>query len=84
MTISLMEPVANDRIQPWIPAGFVTVGYEVSVKHKSPALSGTKVTAKRKQLEADGRKLLIEVCAMQEDKVIGEGFPQGTIVKGTG
>ena len=84
MTISLMEPVANDLIQPWIPAGFVTVGYEVSVKHKSPALSGTKVTAKRKQLEADGRKLLSEMCVIQEDRVIGQSLHRRIILKGTG
>jgi predicted thioesterase len=42
----------------------VTVGDEVSVKHKAPALGGTKVTAKSKRLEADGRKRLFEVCVM--------------------
>jgi predicted thioesterase len=67
MMISLMESVANNLIQPLLPAGFVTVGYEVSVKHKSPALSGTKGTAKSERLEADGRKLLFEMCVMQED-----------------
>jgi len=84
MMFNLMESVASDLIQPLLPAGFVTVGYEVSVKHKAPTLSGTKVTARSKLLEADGRKLLFEVCVMQEDKVIGEGFHRRTIIKVAG
>jgi predicted thioesterase len=43
-----------------------------------------KVTAKSKRLEADGRKLLFEVCVMQEDRVIGKGLRRRTILKGTG
>lgn len=82
--ISLMESVGNDLIQPLLPAGFVTVGYEVSVKHNAPALSGTKVTAKSKLLEADGRKVLFEVCVMQGDKVVGEGLRRMTIIKVVG
>jgi predicted thioesterase len=48
------------------------------------SLSGTKLTAKSKGLEADRCKLLFEVCVMQEDKVIGEGLHRRTILKGTG
>ena len=66
-----MEPVVNDLIQPLLPAGLATIGDEVSVKHKAPALRRTKVTAKNKRFEVDGRKLLFEVCVMQGDKVIG-------------
>lgn len=84
MMISLMESVANDLIRSLLPAGFVTVGYEVSVKHKAPAFSGTRVTAKSKLLEADRTKLLFEVCVMQEDKVIGEGLHRRTIIKVAG
>jgi hypothetical protein len=38
------------------------------------SLSGTKLTAKSKGLKADRCILLVEVCVMQEDKVIGEGL----------
>jgi predicted thioesterase len=48
------------------------------------SLSGTKVTAKGKQFEADRRKRLFEVCVMQEAKVIKKGLHRRTILKGTG
>jgi predicted thioesterase len=82
--ISLMESVANDLIRSLLPAGCVTLGHEVSVKHKATAFSGTKVTAKSKLLEADRTKLLFEVCVMQEDKVIEEGLHRRTIIKVAG
>jgi fluoroacetyl-CoA thioesterase len=84
MMIRLMESIANDLIQSLLPAGFVTVGDEVRVEQKAPALSRTKVRAKSKLLEADGRKLLSDVCVMQDDKVIGEGLHLRTIVKVAG
>jgi predicted thioesterase len=59
MMIRLMESIANDLIQPWLSAGLARVGCEVSVKHKAPALGGTKLTAKSKRLEADGGQALV-------------------------
>ena len=82
--ISLMESGANDLIQPLLPAGFVTVGCEVSVKHEAPALSETKVMPKTQLLEADGRKLLFKGCVMHGDNVIGEGLHWRIIIKVTG
>ena len=79
-----MEPVANDLIQPLLRAGLVTIGDEVSVKHKAPALSRTKERTKSKLFEADGRKLLFEVCVIQGDKVIGEGLHRRPLIKVAG
>jgi len=49
-----------------------------------PPLSGIKVMAKSKRLEADGSKLSFEVRVTQEGNVIGKGLHRGTILKGTG
>ena len=84
MMISLMEVVANDLVQPLLPPGFVTVGYEVHVKHKAPARLGAHVTVAAKLVEADGRKLLFEVRLLQAEKVIGEGLHRRTIIKAAG
>jgi predicted thioesterase len=35
-------------------------------------------------LKADGRKLLFEMCVMQEDKVVEEGLHRKTIIQGAG
>lgn len=81
MMISMMESVAYDLTQDFLPLGFTTVGYEVNVKHKAPAVLGTNVTVWTRLLEADGRKLLFEVRVTQGDKVIGEGLHRRTVIQ---
>jgi len=77
MVISLTGPAVVDLIQPLLPAGLITVGYEVSVKHKGSVLSGAKVTAKSKLLEAAGCKLLFEVCSCKAKRCPEKGFTGG-------
>ncbi len=80
MMIGLMEIVCMDMVQPLLPPGYTTVGYEVHVKHKAPALLGTQVKVWGKLLEADGRKLFFEVRATEGERIIGEGFHRRTII----
>jgi predicted thioesterase len=80
MMISLMEGVCKDLVQGLLPPGFITVGYEVHVKHKAAAAIGSQVTVWCKVLEADGRRLLFEVRVMEGDRVIGEGQHRRTII----
>lgn len=81
MMISMMENLAYSLTQGSLPPGFTTVGYEVNVKHKAPAILGANVTVWARLLEADGRKLLFEVRVSQGDKVIGEGLHRRTIIQ---
>ena len=81
MMISMMENVAKDLTQDLLPAGFTTVGYEVNVKHKAPAVLGSEVRVWTRLVEADGRKLLFEVRVSQGDKIIGEGLHRRTIIQ---
>ena len=78
--IDLMEGVCRDAVQSLLPAGFITVGYEVHVKHKAAAPIGTLVKTWCEVLEADGRKILFEVRVTAGDKIIGEGQHRRTIV----
>jgi predicted thioesterase len=80
MMVDLMEGVSKGLIDALLPSGFITVGYEVRVKHKAAAALGTRVKAWCKVLEVDGRKLLFEVRVTAEDKVIGEGQHRRTII----
>jgi len=78
--IDLMEGVCKDLAQSLLPPEFITVGYEVHIRHKAAAPIGTQVKTWCKVLEADGRKLLFEVRVTAGDKVIGEGQHRRTII----
>jgi fluoroacetyl-CoA thioesterase len=80
MMIDLMEGVCKNLIETLLPPGFITVGYEVHVKHKAAAPIGTQVMAWCKVLEVDGRRLLFDVRVTAGDKVIGEGQHRRTII----
>ncbi len=78
--IDLMEGVCKNLVQALLPSEYITVGYEVHVKHKAAAPIGTQIKTWCKLLEADGRKLLFEVRVTAGDKVIGEGQHRRTII----
>jgi fluoroacetyl-CoA thioesterase len=80
MMIGLMEGVCKDLVQNLLPEGYITVGYEVHVKHKSAAATGEKVKTSCEILEVDGRKLLFEVKMTVGDRIIGEGRHRRTII----
>ena len=80
MMISLMEGACKDLVQDLLPDGFITVGYEVHVRHKSAAPLGAQVTVGCTLLEAEGRRLLFEVRVTQGDRVVGEGRHRRTII----
>ena len=80
MMVGLIEMVSKDLVQPLLPPGFTTVGYEVSIKHKAPAFLGDAVRVAARVLEADGRKLRFEVRVTLGEKVIGEGTHRRTVI----
>jgi fluoroacetyl-CoA thioesterase len=80
MMIGLMEAVCKDLVQALLPPDYITVGYEVHVKHKAAAPVGAKVKTRCEVLEVDGRKILFQVRMTAEDKVIGEGQHRRTII----
>jgi fluoroacetyl-CoA thioesterase len=80
MMISLMEAVCKDLIQGLLLPGFITVGYEVHVKHKAAAPVGSEVRVSCKLLEVDGRRLLFEVRVTEGETVVGEGKHRRTII----
>ncbi len=80
MMISLMENVAMTLAQGHLPQGYTTVGYEVNVKHKAPALIASAITVWCRLEQVDGRKLLFEVRVTEGDKIIGLGLHRRTII----
>jgi fluoroacetyl-CoA thioesterase len=79
--ISMMERVAMDLTQRHLQEGSTSVGYEVHIRHRAPALLGSTVTVSTRLLEVDGRRLLFEVRVTQGEKLIGEGTHRRTIIQ---
>ena len=73
--IAMMEHSASTLVQPRLPDGKATVGFEVCVKHVGGAAKGTRCTAHARLEEiADGRKLRFAVeVAADDGRTIGVG-----------
>src|SRR5215472_2696933 len=78
--IGLMERAGIQAVQPMLPEGFTTVGFEVNVKHFAATPKGKKVTVRAELLEVDGRKLRFKVEAHDEDKKVGDGTHRRAII----
>ena len=79
--ISLMERAGIQAVQPHLPAGHTTVGFEVNVKHFAATPKGKQVTVRAELLEIDGRKLRFKVEAHDEDKKVGDGTHRRAVVQ---
>jgi fluoroacetyl-CoA thioesterase len=80
--IAMMEHTASRLVQPRLPDGRATVGFEVCVKHVAGATRGTACTSRARLDEiVDGRKLRFAVEVTAEDgRTIGVGTHERRIV----
>lgn len=72
--IMLMEMACADAIAPLLPAGWVSVGAHVDVKHLAATPVGMTVTATARVIEVSERSLRFAVSAHDGVDLIGEGF----------
>ena len=72
--IMLMEMACADAIAPVLPAGWVSVGVHVDVKHLAATPVGMTVTAHAKVVAVDARSVRFEVSAHDGLELIGSGF----------
>lgn len=79
--IALMEEVAQEATQPYLPADHTTVGFEVVVRHLAPTSVGRQIRVIAELLEVDDRRLLFKVEARNERRKIGEGTLRRTIIQ---
>lgn len=82
--IAMMEHTASQLVQPRLPDGKATVGFEVCIKHVAGAVKGTRCNARARLDEvAEGRKLRFAVEVTAEDgRTIGLGRHERRIVDG--
>ncbi len=78
--VGLVERAAVAAVQPHLPEGQTTVGYEVSVRHLAPTPIGMRVRAVAELLEVQGNKLLFKVEAFDQERKIGDGTHRRAVV----
>ena len=80
MMIALMENASWKAVANHLDEGYVTVGTLVNVQHLAATPLGQQVRATAKLIEIDGRRLVFQVEAYDEQKKIGEGQHERFIV----
>jgi len=78
--IGLMELASHRSIEPLLPPGYTTVGFEVCVRHLAPTAPGSTVTVSTKLTRVEGRKLWFDVECREGDKLCGNGTHRRVIV----
>lgn len=78
--IALMEKAAFSSVEPFLGGDLTTVGIYVNVRHLSATPVGLKVEAQAELTEVNGRKLVFQVTAYDESKVIGSGTHERYVV----
>ncbi|MFQ5521735.1 MAG: thioesterase family protein [Candidatus Methylomirabilia bacterium] len=79
--IALMEEVAQEATQRYLPSDHTTVGFEVAVRHLAPTAAGMQIRVIAELLEVDARRLFFKVEAHNERRKIGEGTLRRTIIQ---
>ena len=78
--IALMEQAACNAVAACLDEESTSVGTFVNITHDAATSMGKKVTAKATLVEVQGRKLVFEVTAADEDKQIGKGRHERFII----
>ena len=80
MMIALIENAAWRAVAHGLDAGDVTVGTSVNVQHLAATPIGQQVRAIAELIGIDGRRLVFKVEAYDEQRKIGEGQHERSIV----
>jgi predicted thioesterase len=75
-----MEIAATTAIEPYLPAGHVSVGMTVNVRHLAATPVGHTVNAIARVTGVEGKSVLFEVEAWDGDRKIGDGTHRRAVV----
>ncbi|MDR0971440.1 MAG: thioesterase family protein [Bacteroidales bacterium] len=78
--IALMEEVAHNSIQGFLPNGITSVGSLINVKHIKATPVGMEVYCKSIVTSIEGRKIRFLIEAFDERGQIGEAFHERVLV----
>lgn len=71
--IYLMEVAASNAIEPGLPAGWVSVGVDVNIRHLAATPVGRTVTARARVTKVTEKLIEFEVEAHDGKNLIGKG-----------
>ena len=80
MMILHMEMASGSAIARHLPAGFVSVGMDVKIRHLAATPVGHTVRATARVLEIDRKSVVFEVEAWDDDRKIGDGTHRRGVV----
>jgi fluoroacetyl-CoA thioesterase len=75
-----MEMAAGSAIQPSLPAGYVSVGMTVNIRHLAATPIGRAVRAIARIAKVEAKSVVFEVEAWDGDRKIGDGTHRRGIV----
>ena len=78
--IALMENASANAVDHLLPAGSVTVGTAVDVRHLAATPIGLEVRARAEVVQVDGRRLVLRVEAFDPVEKVGEGTHERAVV----
>ncbi|MGH7764125.1 MAG: thioesterase family protein [Candidatus Dormibacteraceae bacterium] len=81
--VGLMEITSHRSIEPFLPEGQTSVGYEIHVRHLAPTAPGSLITVTTRVTEVKGNKLYFDVECHEGDKLLGSGTHKRAIVSAT-
>ncbi|KRR22588.1 thioesterase [Bradyrhizobium retamae] len=80
MMILHMEMAAGSAVQPFLPAGYVSVGMMVSIRHLAATPVGRTVRAVARVVAVEAKSVVFEVKAWDDDRKIGDGTHRRGVV----
>ncbi|MGY8707377.1 thioesterase family protein [Bradyrhizobium sp. 18BD] len=80
MMILHMEMAAGSAVQTFLPAGHVSVGMMVNIRHLAATPVGRTVRAIARVVAVEGKSILFEVEAWDADRKIGDGTHRRGVV----
>jgi fluoroacetyl-CoA thioesterase len=78
--ILLMEQTAHGSVEPRLPPGHTTVGYEVCVRHLAPVAPGETVVVTSHLREVRGNRLVFDVACVSGEVQVGSGTHKRAVV----
>ena len=79
--IALMENAAYLAVQPQLPEGYSTVGIRIDASHLAATPVGVRVWAKATLAEVNGKRLIFDIEAHDEQDKIGEARHERYIIE---
>jgi fluoroacetyl-CoA thioesterase len=78
--IAYMERVSRTLLDKVLPKGYSSVGVHVNVRHLAPTPLGGQVWVMCEVLQVDGRRVLFDVQARDDEEMVGDGRHERVVI----